>query len=112
MHRIMLFRTARGECLVLAFLEKLEKGFKAKVDGCIRYLEQYGDKAKRPKASFLRDKIYELRVSYKHLELRMLYFFDKEIIMLTHAFFKKTDEVPAAEIEKAIGMRAEYFRNK
>ena len=112
MHRIMFFVSARGENLVLEFLKQLEKGLKAKVDGCIRYLELYGDKARRPFASPLRDKIYELRISYKNLELRILYFFDKNIIMLTHAFFKKTDAVPAAEIARAVGIREEYFRTK
>ena len=112
MHRIMFYVSARGENLVLEFLKTLEIGLQAKVDGSIRYLEFYGDRAKRPKVSPLRDKIYELRVSYKHLELRVLYFFDKNIIMLTHAFFKKTDAVPAAEIDKAVGIRDDYFKNK
>lgn len=112
MHSIKFFTTARGECLVIEFLKRLEKGFQAKVDAKIRYLRLYGEQARRPIASPLKNKIYELRVSYKNLCLRILYFFDKDIIMMTHAFFKKSDAVPPAEIDKAVSMRDEYFGTK
>ena len=112
MFQVKFFKTLRGENLVKSFLDALQAKLREKVVADIMFLEEKGYQAQRPRAALLRDKIYELRTSLGHLEARILYFFDKEIIVLTHGFLKKSDAVPPAEITKALNIRADYFTRK
>lgn len=112
MFQVKFFTSARGENLVKSFLDGLQAKLREKVVADIMFLEEYGYQAQRPKAALLRDKIYELRTSLGHLEVRLLYFFDKEIIILTHGFLKKSDAVPPNEITKALNIRTDYFARK
>ncbi|SRR3989339_946679 len=109
MYRIRHFVSVRGEDHVDAFTGSLPKRIQGKILGRIGYLACYGPRAKPPYVKFLRDKIYELRLSFGNLEIRYLYFYDGDNIVLTHGFLKKTDAVPEREIERAINMRTEYF---
>lgn len=112
MFQVKFFKTLRGENLVKSFLDALQARLREKVVADIMFLEEKGYQAQRPRAALLRDKIYELRTSLGHLEARILYFFDKEIIVLTHGFLKKSDAVPPTEITKALNIRADYFTRK
>lgn len=112
MFQVKFFTSARGENLIKSFLDGLQAKLREKVVADIMFLEEYGYQAQRPKAALLRDKIYELRTSLGHLEVRLLYFFDKELIILTHGFLKKSDAVPPSEIAKAVNIRADYFLRK
>ncbi len=65
----------------------------------------------------LRNEIWEFRTLYMKIQYRLLAFWDtteKEntLVLATHGFIKKTDKVPAKEIDKAIAIRNEYFKNK
>jgi len=47
----------------------------------------------------------------------LLAFWDKEdskeiLVLATHGIVKKTDKVPKKEIDKAVGIRAEYLESK
>jgi len=64
-------------------------------------LEERGPDLPRPFADTVRGKIRELRVSFQHHEYRFLYFFFGRIIVMTHGFLKKSDKVPAGEINRA-----------
>ena len=60
----------------------------------------------------MRDDIYELRTGLNHINYRLLYFFDGlDIILITHGL-KKEKEVPSNEIDYAIKIKNEYFKNK
>ena len=109
---VKFFKSDRGEIFVKDFLGALQERIREKVVVDIEFLQEYGYQAMRPRAAFLRDKIYELRTALGHLEVRILYFFDKEIIILTHGFLKKSDAVPPTEITKAINIRTDYFKRK
>ena len=57
-------------------------------------------------SKFLRDGIFELRVSHLNRISRSLYFYQKDkTIVFTHGFIKKQDKTPNSEIEKAIKIR-------
>ncbi len=65
----------------------------------------------------LRDEIWEFRTHYDNKAYRLLSFWDKTdkrrtLVVGTHAFVKKTDKVPAKEINKAIRIMKEYFNQK
>ena len=65
----------------------------------------------------LQQDIWELRVRFGGMQIRLLAFWDKTdgdetLVLATHGFIKKVDKVPANEIERAINIRAKYFDNK
>lgn len=66
-------------------------------------------------SKYLRDGIFELRVSHLNKISRSLYFFVKEKrIIFTHGFIKKVQKTPSDEIDKALKMKKYYIseRNK
>lgn len=65
----------------------------------------------------LQDEIWEFRVKYKTLHIRLLAFWDKRdgmntLVISTHGFIKKTDKIPKSEIDKAINDMKRYFENQ
>ena len=56
------------------------------------------------------DGIWEVRVRYANNIFRLLGFFDnKELVILNHAFTKKTQQIPKKEIEIAEQRKKEYY---
>jgi phage-related protein len=49
----------------------------------------------------LRDGIWELRVIIQHHQHRFLYFFWKDVIVVTNAFLKKSPGVPEDELDRS-----------
>lgn len=63
--------------------------------------------------NYLEDGIYELRITVKNRELRFLFLYDgQQLIILANCFVKKTRRTPRAEIEKAFRLRREYYEEK
>jgi phage-related protein len=65
----------------------------------------------------LKNEIWEFRVLYAGLQIRLLAFWDKTdgketLVFATHGFIKKVDKVPLKEIERAVNIRNKYFDNK
>ena len=59
---------------------------------------------------FIRDGLYEFRVSYGNNEF---FIYDGEVIVvLFNAFRKKTQKTPDSEIRKAIRLKEEYYGTK
>lgn len=109
MYKIIYFISRRDEVYVRDFLFSLPERVTSKVAEQIKYLSLTGPLAKYPYVRLLRDKIYELRVTFGHYEPRVLYFFRDKDIVLTHGFLKKTEQVPPEEIEWAKTIRKEFL---
>ena len=109
---VVLYTTETGKCPIDIFLESLSVDDKEDMIKWILYLENVGNDIRRPHGDYLRDKIYELRVTLRNNITRTLFFFynDDNEIVLTHAFTKKTDKVPDKEINKAIKYRNDYIQ--
>jgi len=65
----------------------------------------------------LKSDIWEFRTKYGGLQVRLLAFWDKSedkqtLVFATHGFVKKTDKVPAKEIDRAVKIREMYFKRK
>jgi len=65
----------------------------------------------------LQGEIWEFRIRYSGLQIRLLAFWDKTnktetLVFATHGFIKKVDKVPGNEIERAENIRKRYFENK
>ena len=74
-------------------------------------LENMGHELWRPIAAFLRDGIYELRVSRGHVNYRVLYgFVGDRVVLLSHGCTKKK-EVPPKEIDLAMNNLKRYIEN-
>ncbi|WP_298646551.1 type II toxin-antitoxin system RelE/ParE family toxin [uncultured Proteiniphilum sp.] len=61
--------------------------------------------------------MWEFRTRYAGLHIRLLAFWDKSdnketLVIATHGFVKKVDKMPANEIDRAIKLKDEYFKNK
>ncbi|MCD8385260.1 MAG: type II toxin-antitoxin system RelE/ParE family toxin [Bacteroidales bacterium] len=62
---------------------------------------------------FLKDEIYEFRVTCANIEIRLLFIYDgKDIVILFNCFKKKTQKTPNSEINKAIKLKQEYYETK
>ena len=65
----------------------------------------------------LTEDIWELRTLYEGIQYRIFAFWDKNdktetLVLSTHGMVKKVSKVPKSEIEKALKIRAEYFKLK
>lgn len=62
---------------------------------------------------YIRDGIYEFRVTCRHNEFRIFFIYDgNTIVVLFNAFKKKTQKTPESEISKAIRLKGEYYGAK
>lgn len=62
---------------------------------------------------FIRDGLYELRVSHNNNIYRVFFIFDNEnIVLLFNGFQKKTMKTPKREIDTALKLKEEYYANK
>lgn len=65
----------------------------------------------------LQDDIWEFRTNIGGQQIRLLAFWDKDnsnetLVLATHGFIKKVDQVPANEILRAVNIRKRYLQNK
>ena len=65
----------------------------------------------------LQNDIWEFRTKYNGSQIRLLAFWDKTdnketLVIATHGFIKKVDKVPKNEIERAVRLKENYFKNK
>lgn len=71
------------------------------------------DRMPRHFIKFIRDGIYEFRVTYGNNEFRIFFIYDGDIVVvLFNAFKKKTQKTPDNEIKKAIKLKEEYYATK
>ncbi len=68
------------------------------------------DKMPRHFIKFIRDGVYEFRITYGNNEFRIFFIYDGDtIVVLFNAFKKKTQKTPNNEIEKALKLKEEYY---
>ncbi|MBI4738175.1 type II toxin-antitoxin system RelE/ParE family toxin [Candidatus Woesearchaeota archaeon] len=112
MFQVKFFKSVKGEEYAYEFIKGLQQHIRERITANIQYLHDHGNLARRPYVEYLGNKVYELRTACAHLEIRILYFFDDRLIILTHGFLKKTDATPRNEIERAQKIRVDYFKQK
>ena len=93
------------------FLAGLNVRDRAKALAWIEQLEVAGPNLPRPYADLLEDGIHELRILLSRKQTRILYFFcHRNVIVLTHAFVKRSSRVPVREIDTAKRCREDFLR--
>lgn len=111
---VAFYQESEGDVPVLDWLEKLRRSDQQAYAKCIAAIErlaEFGHELRRPLADFLRDGIHELRVRKGRVNYRILYFFHgRDLAVLAHAITKE-DEVPDADIERAIRRKKAFASN-
>ena len=94
------------------FYESLSQKEKDKVDR-VMVLMQSENRLPAHYIKYLEEGIYELRITVPNKELRILFIYDGEqLVVLFNCFVKKTQKTPRSEIEKAIRLKKEYYEQK
>ena len=101
---VVFFRDEKDRCPLLEWLDELPAKVQDKCIVKIERLQELGHELRRPEADFLRDGIYELRISFQSVNYRILYFFHQQTAVISHGLTKEK-EVPEREIEVAIRHR-------
>lgn len=109
MYKVIFYKTSRDQEPVAKYLKTLDIKARAKFYKILTLLENLGPSLKRPYADLLKNKIYELRIRHGSNQYRTLYFFfEKDYIVITHGFTKKTNKVPEVEIKRAQAYRQDF----
>ncbi len=94
------------------FMEKLSSQEREKIMRALLLFETE-DRIPRHYIKFVRDGIYEFRVSYGNKEFRIFFIYDGDtIVVLFNCYTKKTEKAPKREIDKAIRLKEEYYDEK
>jgi hypothetical protein len=92
------------------YIDALSLKERVKTLAFIGLLESRGPELPRPYADFLKDGIHELRIKLTGTQVRILYFFCyQNVIVLTNIFEKHTDVVPESEISTAKIYRTDFL---
>ena len=98
----------------LEFYKKQDDKVKQKIKYVLELIKQ----VEKVPEKFLKhltgvDGIYEIRIEYQSNIYRIFCCFDKgNLVVLFNGFQKKTQKTPSNELEKALKLKKEYFKNK
>ena len=108
--KVIYYSRQDGSIPVKGYIESLSIREQAKTLAFIALLEEKGPNLPRPYADLLEDGIHELRVKLKGTQVRVLYFFCyQNMIVLTSAFNKHSHKVPKEEIKSAKENRIDFL---
>jgi phage-related protein len=114
MRKIKFYRLETGKCPVEEFFESLTiKQFEI-ISFVLDLIEQI-DIVPRKYFKKLKgtDNIWEVRIQHGNNIFRILGFFDgKNLVILNHAFTKKSQKIPKKEIAVAEKRKRNYFKQK
>ncbi len=106
-----LYREEDGSCPFIEWFDKLPEKVQDKRYLRLERLEEMGHELRRPEADFLRDGIYELRVSLGGVHHRILYFFHGAMAAVVSHGLVKERVVPPKEIDRAVERKNRFEAN-
>ena len=114
MRKIIFYRLDNGKCPVENYLESLSKKQVEKIFFVLDLVESIDIV---PRKFFKKleatDDIWEVRVQYGNNIFRLFGFLDGyDLVVLNHAFTKKTQKVPKKEIKLAEQRKKDYFARR
>ena len=114
MKEVIFYRTSSGRCPVEEFLDSLESKQAQKVAWVLQLVEEFDVvPAQYFKKLDGSEGIWEVRVRAGKNIFRILGFLDgNELVILNHAFQKKTQKIPLKDIRVAEKRKREYFARK
>ena len=106
---LVLYREADGSVPLRDWLNCLPIKLRDKCLVTLWRLEELGNELRRPVADYLRDGIYELRIRYRNVNYRLLYFFaGRRIVVVSHGLTKER-RVPANDVALAEKRRRAFL---
>ena len=110
---INFYTSTNNRAPLIEFLDSLNnKNVKAKVFERLTFIRNNKSLLKEPFSKHLEDGIFELRIKFSNLNIRILYFYFENSLIITNAFLKKTNKTPRKEIDKAKRYRQDYINRK
>lgn len=111
---ILFYESKEGQKPIARFLDKLDGKQAQKVTWTLRLVEeQKFVSPKYFKKMINTDDLWEVRVASGSNIFRLLAFFDgPKLVVISHAFQKKTQKVPKQAIDVAEARKKDYFRRK
>jgi phage-related protein len=114
MREIIFYKTNSGACPVEEFLDSLDSKEARKVTWVLRLIEEL---PRIPTQYFKKlvgtDDIWEVRVGSGRNLMRLLGFWDgSRLIVLVHAFHKKTQKAPERAIKIAEDRKRDYLQRR
>ena len=100
--RVVFYQEESGEVPLLEWFDTLSNKAQDKCRLKLERLRGLGHELRRPEADYLRDGIYELRVSLQGQQYRMLYFFHGKVAAVVSHGIVKERVVPPKEIDLAV----------
>ncbi len=112
-YQIIYFKKGNGRITVFEYIEQLSTNDQVKIFDYINSLSVHSEFRKEPFSRHLSGKLRELKVDFSNNRHRVIYFFNiGKIIILLHAFKKKTNKTPTREILRAKQYMQEYLDNQ
>lgn len=94
------------------FMLKLTENERTKIKRALLLFETE-DKIPRHYISYIRDGLFEFRVTCGNKEFRMFYIYDGDkMVILFNCFIKKSTKTPKKEIDKGLKLMEEYKNAK
>ena len=114
MRRIVFYTTATGRCPVQKHLDELPDKVVQKIAWVLRLVRDLEYVASNYLKKLVNtDDLWEIRVDIGGNSFRLLGFFDgSDLIVLTNAFRKKTQQTPTREIRLAEQRKADYLKRR
>jgi len=114
MKEILFYRTESNVCPVEEFLDSLSGKQAQKVAWVLQLIEELNDiPTQYFKKLVSTDDLWEVRVQAGNNIFRLLGFLDgKNLVVLNHAFQKKTQKTPRKEIKVAENRKKEYLNRR
>jgi phage-related protein len=114
MRQIVFYKSASGQSPIDQFLDRLSAKQAQKVTWVLRLVEEL---PRVPSQYFKKlaqtEDLWEIRVKERSNIFRLLSFFDgPRIVVLVHAFQKKTQKTPLQAIDLAERRKRDYLRRK
>jgi phage-related protein len=109
--KVVFYREDDGSIPFLKWFDDLPEKAQDKCYLRVERLREMGRELRRPEADFLRDGIYELRVSFQGVHRRILYFFHGAIAAVVSHGLVKERVVPPKEIDRAVARKKRFEAN-
>ena len=109
--KVVFYCEGDGSVPLLDWFDTLPAKVLAKCRVKIERLQEFRHELRRPEVDVLRDGVYELRVGFRSIIYRMLYFFHGNVVVVLVHGLTKNREVPPKEIDKALERKVRFEAN-
>jgi phage-related protein len=105
-------KKSSNRCPVKEFIEKLQSKDRAKVLACLKSVEELGFDCPRVQFRQIRGQLWEIKIQSLDASVRVFYVsLADNVLILLHAYQKKSQKAPKKEIDTAEQRMKEVINN-